>query len=175
MKTINNHFPKDWQIILFAAAMFFLAMQACTTTKQVHQEREKEETWAKINEERKAVETTETKTDIKTTAETEVKETFDTVVRVWPVLDGKVADKPVDVPVKGERTIHRKEFINQQQEKKEHSGIEISRHEQVKQKSDIALKDKNVERTGLPWWASALLLFAIVAGVAIGIWRFKRG
>ncbi len=167
MTTTNDHFPKDWQLILFAAIIFFLAMQSCTTTRQVHQELAKEESLVKVSEETKANMATEIKTEINTTAETEVNESFDTVVRIWPVVDGKVSEKPVDVLVKGERTIHRKEFSNQQQQRNEQSNIEVSLNDQRNQKSEVVLKQKTVERTPLPWWGILIIfvfiLFAIIA------------
>jgi hypothetical protein len=173
MTITNKHFPKDWQIILIAAALFFLAMQACTTTKQVHQERIKEETQVTVAEETKVVATSETKTDTRTTAETEVKETFDTVIRIWPVVDGKVADKPVDIPIKGERTIYRKEFVTQKQKKQESGTILATHGEMIMANIDHQKFERNVEKVRFPGWFVIIIIGAII-GVVVLIWRLKH-
>jgi len=179
MKSPNDHFPKDWQLILFAAVVFFLAMQACTTTKQVHQERIIEETKAKVNEETKASTQAETNTKTRTTSETETTENCDSLL--WVSVPTGISSKSghdstyikVAVPIKFNRTIKRKEFTDQDQQKKEQGNSNILRKEQLHQKSDLLRKDKTVERTGLPWWAIAILVLAVLIGVAVLLWRLK--
>ncbi len=152
---------------------FLMIMSGCTTTRQVNQKSASEQLQVQATQITKVVTASETNTGTKTTAETLIKETFDTVVRVWPVVDGKLSDKPVDVPVKGERTIHRKEFTDLQQVKKEQGGTTVNRKEQLDQKSESVNKDKAVTRSGLPWWVIATFAFVIFSGLALLIWRFK--
>lgn len=159
---------------MIVITIMVLLLSGCTTTKQVHQERVIEETQAKATEERLTSSASETKIETKATAETDIKETFDTVVHIWPVVGGKIADEPVDIVIKGERTIHRKEDTNQQHQNKELGNTTVNRKEQVNQKSDALLKDKNIQRTALPWWAIALFILAVVISVGVFIWRFIR-
>ena len=172
MKT-NGKFPQDWQIITFAAIVFFLALHGCTTTKQLHQVTSTEQTQAKTTEETETTNEAETKTNTKTTAETVINETCDTTIQLWPVIDGKKASQPVDVMVKFNRTINRKEFIDQDQQKNEQGTQNIDRKEILDQKSEVILKDKAVERTGLPWWVIGIVSLILLAGVAVLLWRMK--
>ena len=173
MKAKYVDFPRDWQIVLLAAVLFFLCIEACTTTKHLQQDQTKVETQVKATEEIKTNTGADTKTQTRITAETDIIEKCDTTLSVWPVTDGKKADKPVDIKVQFERTTHRNEFTDQSQEKKEQGNTTVVKKEQLNQKSDVQHMDKTVERTGLPWWAIAILVIAILIGVAVLLWRLK--
>ncbi len=177
MKESNGVFPKDWQLILFAAIIFFLILQSCSTTKQIHQERTREEIQAKSAEETKTNTQAETNTSTKTTSETVTTEDCDTTVKAWITIDIPNGKKDtmikVSVPVKFTRQIKRTEFQQQDQQKKDQGNTNIARNEQLSSKTDKALKDKTVERTGLPGWCIAIIILLILAGVAVLLWRLK--
>ena len=153
--------------------ILFLIFFGCTTTKQVQQERIRVETTAKSTEETKSVTEAQTDTKTKTTSETETTEMVDTTVKVWVVVPGTDTRQPVDVNVKINRTIHRKDFTDSDQKKNESGNTNIIKKDQLTQKSDVQTKDKTVERIGFPWWAYLLIILFILAAVAILLWRMK--
>jgi Flp pilus assembly protein TadB len=171
---IDEDFPKDWQIIIFAAILFFLALQACTTTKQVNQVKQTEETKLKSSEETKTTVQSETKTKTIATAETVTVEECDTAVMVWVMAgDTNPIIKQILVPVKFKRTINKTEVINQQQENKQQEAAVVTKKEQLNTKTELTAKDKTVERTGLPWWGIAIIVVFILAAIAILLYRRK--
>jgi nucleotide-binding universal stress UspA family protein len=170
----KNNFPQDWQLFLFAAIMFFLCLQGCSTSKQVTTDRTEEEIKVKANEEAETDTEAQTKTETKVTSKGKITEKFDTVIKVWPVVDGKKADIPVDVNVQGERTTEWEEYAEQKQEKNEQEKAKIVKKKQEAKKSDIRHKDKTVERTGLPWWGIVIIIMAIIAIVAGIVWKIRK-
>ena len=160
-------------IIATVLIVVMLILANCTTTKKIHQELSREETQATSIEAIDANKLAETNTETKTLSETEITEGFDTVVRVWPVLDGRVSDKPVDIPIRGERTIHRKDYSDQKQQKKEQEQTTLTRKEQINQKSEVLKKDREVTRTGMPRWIVLIVVVAVLVGVAILVKRMK--
>jgi len=173
----NKNFPQDWQIIFFAAIMFFLCLQGCKTTKEMTQVKATEETKIKATEESKSTAETETKTDTRTTAETNTVEECDTSVSVWVNLSDTESViqevRQILVPVKFKRTINKKEFTNQLQEKKEQVTAVSDKKDIVSSKTNLQVKEKTVERTGLPWWGIGLIILILLAGVAVLLWRMK--
>lgn len=170
METQEN-FPKDWQIIIFAAILFFMAMQGCTTSKQTQQVSAKEEFITKIIEEIKSNHQAETITETKTTSETQITEDCDTTV--WITVPGEESAQPIPVTVKFKRTTNHKEFQEQDQKKKESGTTNIDRKEQLSQTSVKVIKDKTVERTGLPGWSIWIIVLLILAAMAVLLWRLK--
>ena len=170
----SDNFPKDWQLAILAALLFFLCLQACTTTKVVHQVKTTEVIKAKtFQEENKSLESN-TNTDTKTIAETLITEQCDTAVMVWVTIgDTGSRVTKILVPVKFKRITEKKEFINQQQQKKEQGSTTIVKKDQITQKTDVIIKDKTVERSGLPWWVIAIIVVFIVAAVAVLLYRRK--
>lgn len=176
----KDSFPQDWQIIALAAILFILCLQSCKTTKQVSREQVKQETEVKTTVEAKATTEAVTKTETKAKIVTDIVEHFDTTVKVYPVIDGKVAEKPVDVPVKGKRTTHREEDIVQNQDKKEQGAQQVKQNEDSKGKSDSSTVHKDVKRTAFPWW---IIVIAAAIGAAVwffwpkikALWVFGRG
>ena len=162
-----------YRIIATVLIVVMLILANCTTTKKIHQELSREESQATSVETSDAKTAAETNTETKTLSETEIIEVFDTVVRVWPVIDGKVSDKPVDIPIRGERTIHRKDYSDQKQQRKEQEKTTLTRKEQINQKSDVLKKDREVTRTGMPGWIIGIVVVAVLVGVAILMRRMK--
>ena len=169
----NGKFPKDWQIIMFAAVLFFLALQACTTTKQLHSVATTEQIKANSTEETKTNTGAETNTQTKITAETDITEKCDTLVPVRYVVNGELAAEPVYVPIKFVRTTHRKEYTEQTQEKKEETAVTVTSKKQVAIKNDAVLKDRAVTRSGITWWMIAIAILAILEGIAVYIFKKK--
>ena len=158
--------------------ILFLMFFGCTTTKQVQQERIRQETTVKSSEEIKSSIEAQTDTKTKTTSKTEINEKCDSLVYVWvPVKDPKAGPdtvyEKVAVPIKFNRTIVRTEFQEQDQQKKEKENINVLKKDQLNQKSDVQTKEKTVERIGFPWWAYLLIIVVILAAVAILLWRMK--
>ena len=162
-----------YRIIATVLIVVMLILANCTTTKKIHQEQSREETQVASMETSDANTAAETNTETKTLSEIEIVEAFDTVVRVWPVIDGKVSDKPVDIPIRGERTIHRKDYSDQKQQRKEQEKTTLTRKEQINQKSDVLKKDREVTRTGMPGWIIGIVVVAVLVGVAILMRRMK--
>ncbi|MEI6436776.1 MAG: hypothetical protein WCP32_18275 [Bacteroidota bacterium] len=160
-------------IIATVLIVVMLILANCTTTKEIHQEQSKQQTQATSAETSEVNTASETNTETKTLSETEIVEAFDTVVRVWPVIDGKVSDKPVDIPIRGERTIHRKDYSDQKQQRKEQEQTTLSRKEQNNQKSEVLKKDREVTRTGMVGWIIGIVVVAVLVGVAILMRRMK--
>ena len=160
-------------IIATVLIVVMLILANCTTTKKIHQELTREETQVASVETSDANTAAETNTETKTLSETEIVEAFDTVVRVWPIIEGKVSDKPVDIPIRGERTIHRKDYSDQKQQKKEQEQTTLIRKEQINQKSEVLKKDREVIRTGMPIWIIGIVVVAVLIGVAILVKRMK--
>ena len=160
-------------IIATVLIVMMLILANCTTTKKIHQELSKQQTEATSAETSDVHTAAETNTETKTLSETDITEGFDTVVRVWPVIDGKVSEKPVDIPIRGERTIHRKDYSDQKQQRKEQEQTTLTRKEQINQKSEILKKDREVTRTGMPGWIVGIVVVAVLIGVAILVKRMK--
>lgn len=178
MKT-ETCFPRDWQIILFAAIIFFLALQSCKTTKNVHQVKSNQEIKSATEEKVETSSQAETITKTLATAETQTTEECDTMVWIWAPMvsdSGTVTTETYEkiaVPIRFKRTTTRKEFTQGEEKKKESQSTTAARKEQLTQKSETVLKDKTVERTGLPGWAIAIIIIFILAGVAVLLWRLK--
>ena len=154
----------------FCILMFFF-MSGCSTTKGIHQEQSKQEIKSEVLEQTNTDAQAETNTNTKTTSETQITEDCDTTV--WITLNTGIDASPIPVKVFFKKTTNHKEYQEQDQQKKEQGTSNVLKKEQLHQKSDVLLKDKTVERTGLPWWAIAILILAIVIGVAVLLWRLK--
>jgi hypothetical protein len=164
----------------FALLMsLFLLLSGCSTSKNLHQEKSKVEINSTIAEEIKTNKEIQTNTSTKTTSETQTTEQCDSLILVSVAVPNEYSKTDstvytqILVPIKFNRTIIRKEFKEQQQEQKEKGSTNAARKEQLSQKSETVLKDKIVERTGLPGWAIAIILAFILAGVAVLLWRLK--
>ncbi len=171
-----DHFPKDWLLAIFAAIMFFLCLQACTTSKQINQVKAKEEININSSEETKATTQSETNTNVTATAETVTTEECDTTVSVWVMINDTVSGsgiKQIIVPIKIKRTIIKKEVIKQQQKKNDQVTAVNTKTEQLKSKTELNTKDKTVERTGFPWWVYGIIAVFILAAVAVLLYRRK--
>ena len=168
---MKSKHPQDWQIILFGAIMFFLCLQSCTTTKNVQKSEVKTESESKSTEEAKS--TAQIETNTQTKAETVTNEQCDT--NIWVMVPVSATKKDtiikVQIPVKFQRIIKRIEASDQN--KKEQNSAQVNKNDQLHQKSYEQRMDKTVERTGLPWWAIAILTIFILIGVAELLWRLK--
>jgi hypothetical protein len=156
MKTRINRFETILRICVVFVS--FLIVTSCKTTKDISKERVKEQIQSAVMENIKTTAETGTTSDTKTTAETTVTESFDTVVRVMPVVDGVVADKPIFVPVKGTRTIHRKEVSYQRQNSQEKGTEEVNRIVQILKKSDNQKMEKHFKGTVFPGWLVVIII-----------------
>lgn len=174
MTLSNDNFPKDWQLVILAALLFLLCLQACTTTKDLHQLKTTEQIITKsFQEENKSLES-KTNTDTKTTAETFITEECDTAVSVWVTnCDTGSRGTRVLIPVKFKRITSKKEFTNQQVQKREQGNTTIVKKDQIDQKTELITRDKTVERTVFPWWVIAIIVVFILATVAVLIYRKK--
>jgi hypothetical protein len=180
MKT--DTFPKDWQIILFAMIMFFLCLQACTTSKNVQREQTKQETESKSSEAVKTNTDAQTQTTSQIFTETNIVEECDTIIEVSIPIVKKLDSTFVihdtiikaKVPVSFTRTTNRKENRQVQEEKKEQTQVSAEKKEQVSQKSETAMVNKQIERAGFPWWAVAMgVILVIVVAVAVSYLKRK--
>jgi cobalamin biosynthesis Mg chelatase CobN len=170
---LNESFPKDWHIILFGAIMFFLIMQACTTAKEISQVKITGETDYKVKENTNASSQAQTNTKTKKVIETETTEDCDTTVNVWVDVPGTNTKEQVPVNVKVRKTTTRKEFTDQDQQKKESGTTSVDRKEQRKANNTQIAKEKTVERTGLSFWSISIIVLLILAGAAALLWRLK--
>jgi hypothetical protein len=169
MNTKSNNFGSYSTIFLIL--MLVLMITCCHSTKEIHQQR----VIGKID----AVETeniqSETAvaiiTDTKTMAETIVTESFDTIISILPIVDGVVADEPISFPVKGTRTIHRKELSDQKQTSKEKGTVVANRKEQMFSKTDVQKKERQVKRVWIPGW---FVLSIVAVAVGAGVWFLWR-
>lgn len=160
-------------VIATALIALMLILANCKTTKEIHQQLSKEQIQATSVETAQANKAAETNTETKTLSETDIIEGFDTVVRIWPVVDGKVSDKPVDIAIRGERKIHRKDFSDQKQQKKEQGNSTLTRSEQLNKKSEVLKKDREVTKTGMTGWIIGIVVVVVLVGVAVFVRRMK--
>lgn len=152
---------------VYIISVSLLMVISCKTTKDISKERISEQVQSAVIENIKTTTETGATTDTKTTAETTVTESFDTVVSILPLVDGVLADKPIFVPLKVTRTIHRKEFTDQRQTSQQKGTVASNRKEQLIRKSDIQKSHRKIERTGLPGWVVVIILITIGAIIII--------
>ena len=174
--TTHPNFPKDWQLILLAAIMFFLCLQACTTTRKVQLKQTKEETKSTVSTETKTDLQAETNTKTLVTSETVITEDCDTNITVWvKVKDSTMATtfEEIRVPIKVRKTTHSKVFSDQDQQKKESGNTAINRNEQLNKNSSVSIKNKDVERTIFPWWATAIIVAGVLGALALLLRKLK--
>lgn len=158
---------------LAIAMLILLANTSCSTTRQVRKEEMKSETKLETSSDSSSHTEATTTTNTKVQAETVKTEECDTTVMVQPVINGSPVGDPVAVVIRKKATTTRKEYTEQQQERKEQGKTTVGKKGQLYQKTDIATRDKTVERTGLPWWAIGMIVMAIVVGAAVLLWRLK--
>lgn len=174
MKTFQmNLDPRYWMLVVAASLIVLVAfLTGCTTTKEIQKEAIQQQTQIQTVEEIQTTTNTETKTDTRESSETTTTETYDTVVRVTPVVDGKVG-KEISIPIKGKRTTHRKEFINSTQEKNEQMAENQKSEALVGQNTKSSATGRQVTRTGFPAWLVIMLIIAAIIGAFILLWRLK--
>ena len=176
----SKTFPKDWQIILFAIILFFLAMQSCKTIKDIHRSETRTDSLVKKSEQVHSESQAQTNTNTKITSENQIQEDCDTNVNVMvPVVIrdsagiSKTEYQSVLVPVKFHRTINQKQYTEQNEQKKESGSTVSSKNELNHTQTTRIVKDKSVERFSMPWWMWALIISGVIAAIIFILWRFK--
>ena len=147
-----------------------LLLTGCKTTRQVKVQREEKVTEMAQIQQSQTTKLGSSITDFNCIEEETITETVDTVIRVFPVVDGK-ASLPIDIPVKLMITTFRKTVSTEKQCK---SGLEIasSKNESlqiIKEKKEQTQKQKS--RTLVP---GILVLLMLVVIIAVGVIVWKR-
>lgn len=146
------------------------SFSGCRTTKQLNSERSTVREQQEIMENIKTECSQETQTQVKTLAETTITESLDTVMQVFPVVDGKVSKDPVPVHVKQKRITQRKEFSDQKEQQKQHVNVASEKKEQQSKQSETRKTEKQVQKNSFPWW---LIFVLALAFILVVIWKIR--
>lgn len=206
MKT--RHIDGLWFAFAVIIAVLII-LSGCTTSKGVHQERNREKVERNLQETIDTKSQATTKTDTRSVSDTRIFEEFDTTIRKLPseiagykplndflkgeriksetgdmtletyydsitgTIRSQAIIKEQNITIKAKRITERHEVSAQQQSKSENSGTSLTRKDQLSKQSDTEKKDKDVTRTGFPAWLIIAIIFAVIVGVAVLLWRMK--
>lgn len=163
MRTIGKN---TWRLIIMTWLMFVL-ISGCKTTKQVNREEFTVDQQTESNEIVNISKFQETETLSCVMAETVITEIIDTVIKLYPVINGVSAIEPVLAVVKQKKITHRKEAADQHLQGRKQTTESLTLSVQDNISSKVAKEERQVTRIIFPGWLAVLLT---VIFLFVGFW-----
>lgn len=148
--------------------MLIFALQGCRTTRQVARE-EVSQQQTQTTEAQVAIESQqETEQQNRTFTETTITESMDTVLEVFPVVDGKASEKPVSVTVRQKKVTQKREFADQKKQQTSQTKVLAEQNNQKTNQAESRKTGKQIQRPIIPWWLVPVFVAALlITGIVI--------